>query len=170
VSLELGKHVVHDGLYRTGSIGSRGVAVNPALGVHDVGNTRSGAADGELEGSRVELAACQIVEQGLHLGFVVHHELDIVTGGKPQVAVTMLVGDFADFADVGDRHQAGTAAANGIDFVSGFGHVDQNAGLQHFVIEPFAFVGGDDRRVELIVFLGTDIGDAVLHRFIGIVS
>jgi hypothetical protein len=125
---------------------------------------------GNLKDAAVELAAFQIVEQGLHLGFVVHHKLDVVTGGKPQVAVAMLVGDFADFADVGDRHQAGTAAANGIDFVSGFGHVDQDTGLQHFVIEPFALVGGDDRRVELIVFLGTDIGDAVFHRFIGIVS
>jgi hypothetical protein len=31
----------------------------------------------------------------------VHHELDVVTGGEAQVAVAVLVGDFADFADVG---------------------------------------------------------------------
>ena len=37
--------------------------------------------------------------RGLTLSLVVHHELDVVPGGESQIAVAVLVCDFADFAD-----------------------------------------------------------------------
>ena len=130
VVLEIGEHLIHDRLDRSGSVGGRGVAVDPALGVDDVGDAGAGAADGELEGAAGELAAGQVFHQGLDLGLVVHHELDVVTGGEAQMTVAVLVGDLADFADMGGGHQAGTAATDGVDFVAGFGHMHQDARLQ----------------------------------------
>jgi hypothetical protein len=63
------------------------------------------------------------------------------------MAVAVLVGDFTDFADVGDAHQTGAAAhAHGVDLVAAFGHVHQHTGFDDFVIQPFALVLGDDRR------------------------
>jgi hypothetical protein len=62
--LEVVEQHVHGGLDRTGGIGGRGVAVDPALGVNDVGDAGAGAADGELEAAAVELAAFQILDQG----------------------------------------------------------------------------------------------------------
>ena len=65
---------------------------------------------------------------------------------------------------------AGAADAHGENLVAGFGNMNQYAGLQDLMIEPFAFVGRDDRRVKFIIFARTDIGDPVLHGFIGIIS
>jgi hypothetical protein len=107
---------------------------------------------GNLKAAAVKLAAFQIFDQGFDLVFAVHHELDVVTGGETQVAVAVLVGDFADFADVGDGHQAGAAHAHGVALVAAFGHVHQHTGFDDFVIQPFALVLGDDRRVKLVVF------------------
>jgi hypothetical protein len=73
---------------------------------------------------------------------------------KAQVAVAVLVGNFADFTDVGGAHEAGAAAADREDLVAGFGHMDQNTGFQNFMIQPFALVLGDDRRIKLSYFRG----------------
>ncbi|VTR68881.1 Dissimilatory sulfite reductase (modular protein) [Desulfosarcina cetonica] len=167
---EVIKQHVHGGLNRSGGIRGRGVAVDPTLGVDDVGNAGTGAAHGELEAAAVKLAAFQVLDQGLDFVLAVDHELDIVAGGEAQVAVAMLVGDFTDLADVGHGHQAGTTDAHGVAFVAAFGHMHQHAGFDDFVIQPFALVLGNNRRVEQIVFLRTDVGDPVFHRFVGIVS
>jgi hypothetical protein len=125
---------------------------------------------GKLEAAAVKLAAFQILDQGLDLVLAVHHELDVVAGGETQVAVAVFFGNLTDFADVGGAHETRAAAADRVDLVAGFGHVDQNTGFQIFVIEPFALVLGDDRRVEFVVFFRTDVGDPVFHRFVRIVT
>ena len=161
--LEVLEHGVHDAFHGAGSVGGGGVAVHPALGVHHVADAGAGAAHGELEGTAVELAAVELVAQGLHGVFVFHHELDVAAGGPAQVAAAVLVGDVAQLADVGDGHGAGAAHADGVHLVAALGHVHQHAGLEDLVIQPLAEILFDDRREELIVLAGTDIGDAPFH-------
>ena len=145
------------------------MAVHPALGVDHVADAGAGAAHGELEGAAVKLAAVQVVAQGLHGGFVFHHEFDVVTGGPAQVAATVLVGDVAQLTDVGDGHGAGAAHADGVALGAAFGYVQQHAGLKNFMIEPLAEVVFDDRRKIVVVLVGADVGNAAFHRFFGIV-
>jgi hypothetical protein len=86
------------------------------------------------------------------------------------MAIAVLVGDFTDFADMGDGHQTGAAHAHCVALVAAFGHVHQHTGFDDFVVQPFSLVLGDDRRIKLVVFLRTDVSDPVFHRFVGIVS
>ena len=95
---------------------------------------------GNLKLPPSNLREARVVQQRLKLFLAVHHELDVVAGGEAQMAVAVLVGDLADLPNVGDTHQPGAAAADGVDLVPGFGHMDQNAGLQNLVIEPLALV------------------------------
>ena len=145
------------------------MAVHPALGVHHVADTSAGAAHGELEGTAVELAAVQVVAQGLHGFFVFHHEFDVVTSGPAQVTAAVLVGDVAQFADVGDGHGAGAAHADGVHLVAALGHVHQHAGLEDLVVQPLAEILFDDRREVFVILVGADVGNAAFHRFGGIV-
>ena len=168
--LEVVEKDVHGGLDRAGGVGGRGVAVQPALGVHDVGHAGAGTTHGKLHAASIKLAAFQVLNQRIDLVFAVDHELDVVAGGEAQVTVAVLVGDLADLADQGDGHQAGAAHAHGVTLIATFSHVDQHAGFDDFVIQPLALVLGDDRRIEFIVFSRTDVGDPVFHRFVGIVS
>ena len=167
--LEVFKHGVHHSLNRARGVGRGGVAVHPTLGVHHVADASAGAAHGELERTTVKLAAVQVVAQGLHAGFAVHHEFNVVTGGPAQVAATVLVGDVAQLTDVSDGHGTGTTHANGKALVAAFGHVHEHAGLQNFVIEPLAEVVFDHRREVFIILMGSDVSNAAFHRFCGIV-
>ena len=54
---------------------------------------------GNLLEPAVEFPALEVVDQRLDFALVVHHELDVVPGGEAQIAVAVLVCDFADFAD-----------------------------------------------------------------------
>ena len=82
---EVLKQFIHNGLDHTGSIGGRSMAVDPALGMDDIGHAGAGAAD------RHHAVGVAVINQGLHLVSTVHHEFNVVTGGETQVAVTMLV-------------------------------------------------------------------------------
>jgi len=104
----------------TGGVDGRGVTVDPALGVDDVGDAGAGAADGELVAAGFELAALQVVYQWLQFGLVIHHELYVIPGGEAQIAVAVLVGDLAGFADQIHTHQPDAAYPDGIDFSAGF--------------------------------------------------
>ena len=168
--LEVGEHGVHQGLNRAGGVGGGGVAVQPALGMHDVGHAGTGAADGELVGAAGELAGSKIgLEFFKNLG-IGHHELDVVTSGETDVSVAVLVGDFADFANVHGGHGTGAAAADGVYLVTAFGHVHEHAGFQNFVIQPLAEVLGNDLREEGVVLAGSDIGDTTFHGFCRIIT
>ena len=170
VLLKIIEHLVHHGLDRPGSVGGRGMAVYPPLGVDDVGDRRAGPAHRELVAAARKLTAFEIFDQRIDLGFVVHHEFDVVSGGEAKVSVAVLVGYLADFPDVDGGHQTGTAGTNGEHLVPGLGNVHQHAGFENFVVEPFTLVGGDHRRVKLVVFARADVADPVFHRLIWIVS
>ena len=170
VVFEIVKEHVHGGLDRTGCIGGRCVAVNPSLGVHDVGDTGTGAAHGELEAAAGKLAAFEVINQRFDFGLVVHQKFDVVTGGKPQVPVTMFFGNFADLTNMGGAHEAGTANPYGVDLVAGFGHVVVDTGLGDFVIQPLALIFSDDRRIKIIEFPRADVADSVFHRFVRIIT
>ncbi len=146
------------------------MAVEPALGVNDVGNGRAGAAHRELEAAAVKLAAFKIFDQRIDFAFFGHHKFDVVAGGKPQITVTVLFRNFTNFADVGGAHESRATAAHGKDFVAGFGHMHQNAGFDDVMIQPFALVFGNHRRIKIVVFSRTDIGNSVFHRFVRIVT
>jgi hypothetical protein len=62
----------------------------------------------------------------------------------------VFVRDFADFANVGTAYKACTTDPDRINFIAGLGNMNQNAGFQNFMIQPFTLVGLDNRRVELI--------------------
>ena len=170
VILEVIKEHVHGGLDRPGGIGGRCVAVDPALGVHDIGDGCAGSANRELEAAGVELAAFKIFDQRIDFLLVGHHKFDVVAGGKPHIAVTMLFRNFADLPDVGGAHKPHPAAAHRPNFVAGFGHMHQNAGFDDVMIQPFAFVFGNDRRIKFVVFSRTDISYPIFHRFVRIVT
>ena len=76
VVFEIVKEHIHGGLDRAGCIRGRGVAVNPALGVHDIGNTGTGSAHREFEAAAGKLAAFKVFNQRLDLVFAVHHKFD----------------------------------------------------------------------------------------------
>jgi hypothetical protein len=167
--IELVEQGVHHAFHRAGSVGGGRVAVHPALGVDHVADAGARAAHGELEGAAGELAGVQVVAQGLHGGFVVHHEFNVVTGGPTQIAAAVLVGDVAQLTDMGDGHGTGAADAHGVDLVAAFGHMHQYAGLQNFMIEPLAEVLFDHRREIVVVLMRADVGDTAFHGFLGIV-
>ena len=56
---EVVKQLIHNGLNNTRSIGGRGMAMNPTLGVDDIGHTGAGAANRELVA-----AACRSSSRG----------------------------------------------------------------------------------------------------------
>jgi hypothetical protein len=169
--LEVVEQHVHGGLDRAGGVGGRGVAVDPALGVNDVGDAGAGAAHGELEAAAVELAAFQVVDERLStlslLSTMNSMLLRVVKRRWPSQCLSAISQISRMWVTLMRR---APPHAHGVDLVAGFGHVDQNAGFEDFVIQPFALVFGDDRRVELVVFFRTDVGDPVFHRFVRIVS
>ena len=61
------KQHIHGRLYRTGRIGGRRVAMDPALGMNDIGDTGAGAAHRELVAAAVKFTAFQVLQQGLPL-------------------------------------------------------------------------------------------------------
>ena len=168
--LEVGEHGVHQSLHRAGGVGGGGVAVQPALRVDDVGDAGAGAADGELVGTGSELAGSQVFLEGLEGFKVGDHEFHVGTGGPANVTAAVLVGDFADFADVHGGHGTGAAAADGVHLVAAFGHMHEHAGFQDFVVQPLAEVLGNDLREEGVVLAGSDIGDTTFHGFCRIVT
>ena len=168
--LEVLEHGVHEGLNRTGSVSSGGVAVHPTLGVHDVGHASTGAADGELEGTASELAGSKVGLEGSEGFFVGHHEFDVVTGGETHAAAAVLVGDFADFTDVHGGDGTSATAADGVHLIAGFGDVHEHAGFQDFVVQPLAEVLSDDFGEEGVVGAGADVRDTAFHGFGGIVA
>ena len=141
------------------------MAVDPALGVDHVADGGTGTTDRELVAT-----ALQVIQQGLNLGLGVEHELDVVPSGEAQVAVTMLIGDVAQFTDMLDADQTGGTDADGVALVTGLALVHQDAGLQDLVIEPLAVVVLDDRREKLFKVRRTDVCDSVFHRIFRIVT
>ena len=123
-------------LTMTGGIRCRGMAVDVALGMDDIGDPGAGAADGELVAAGDMLAALEVLFQGLHLVLAVHHEFDVVPCGKPHIAVTVFVRDVTDLPDVFNGHEPASAAPDGKDLVTAFCNMHQNAGLQDLMICP----------------------------------
>ena len=91
---EVVEQLIHNGLDHTGGIRCRGVAMNPTLGMDDIGHTGSGSTNGELIA-----ATLQIVQQRLNLGLGIDHELYVVPGGEAQETIAMFIGDVTDLTD-----------------------------------------------------------------------
>ena len=72
------KKYIHGGFYRSGGIRSRGVAVDPTLGMHDIGDRGAGTANGKFVAAAGKLAAFQILNQGFDFVLTVHHEFNVV--------------------------------------------------------------------------------------------
>ena len=90
--LEVLDEVVHDHLDEPRGVGGGGVAVNPALGVDDVGDGVVHPADGEL--GRLE-----VLEERLDVALVAEEKLHVVAAGEAQVAVAVLVGEVGELPD-----------------------------------------------------------------------
>ncbi len=111
-----------------------------------------------------EFPAFQIIDQRLHFALVVHHELDVVSGGEAQVAVAVLVGDVADLADMLDAHQTARRPRERSRLLTGLGDVNQHAGFQDLMVHPFSEIFLDDGRQKLLVISGTNISNSILQR------
>ena len=164
------KECVHRRFHRSGSIRSRRVAVDPALGVDDIGDRGPGATDGKFVTAAGKFTAFKILNQRIDLVFAVHHEFNIVAGRKTEITVTMFFGYFTDFTNMGGAHQTGTSGPYGKYFITGFGNVYQYTGLDNIMIQPFAFIRGNYRWIKFIKFFWTDVTDAVFHRFVRIIT
>ncbi len=159
------KNFVHNRLDHAGGVGGRGVAVNPALGMHNVGYTGAGATHREPASP-----GGQVVKQRLDLGFGIDHELDIVAGSPADRALAMLVCDITDFADVLNGNQPGAAHPNGVALSSGFAHMLEHPGTGNLMIQPLAVIVLDDLGKHLFVVRGTNVGDPVFHWILWIVT
>ena len=153
---EIIKQVVHDGFHDTGGVDGRGMAVNPALGVDDVGDGVAGAAFGQAPFD-------QFGFQGFQLGFVGDQEFDVVTAGEAQVAAAVFFSDVAQFPGEYSGHNPGGGDAHGNEFGAGFGNVDQDARFRDGVVFPLAIIFFDNRRQELAKMRGANIGNPFGH-------
>ena len=61
-----------------------------------------------------------------------------------------------------DAHEPAAAHANGVDFIAAFGHVNKHAGLQDFMVQPFAEVLLDDGRKEILEISRSYISNSIL--------
>jgi len=161
---------IHDRLNDTGRVDRSGMAMKPSLGMNDVGQARPGASARKLGRTAGEFSFFQIRHQRFQFRFVIDHELDVVSGRPTDVAVTVLVGNVADLANMGNAHQPSAAHAYGEHLVSRLGDVHQHARLKDFVVQPLSKILLDDGRQKLFIISRADIGDSVLHWIAWIVT
>ena len=117
--LHLGEVVVdlvHQGLDRARGVRRGRMAMDPSLGMDDIGDGMSRPAD------RVVLRF-QFGDQRARLFLLREEELDIVPARETQVAVAVLVRDFADLPDVLRRQQPRRSGADRVERLSGFADV-----------------------------------------------
>ena len=120
-------------LDQAGSVGGRGVAVHPALRVHNVADGIVGAAHGN--------AQCgQFLLQRLDQRRVGEEKFDIVAAGKAQITAAIFVGEVGVLAQGLNAEQARRAGAHGVEPVARFCNMAQDAGRQPLVILPRAVV------------------------------
>ena len=153
---EVVKQVVHDGFNDTGGVDGRGMAVNPTLGVDDIGDGVAGAAFGQAPFD-------QLGFQGFQLGFVGDQEFDVVTAGEAQVATAVFFSDIAQFPGEYSSHNPGGGDAHGNEFGAGFGNMDQDARFRDGVIFPLAEVVFNDLRQKFAEMRGANIGNPFGH-------
>ena len=167
---ELFKQLVHDHLHGTGSIGSRGVAVHPALGMDDVGDAGARAADRQQMAAAGLLQAIQMLFQFFGLSQSFDHKLHVVAGGETQVSATEFIGDITDHTDIAHGHETGSTATHSVDFVTALSLVHQDSGFDNLVPQPLSFIFGNDRRQEIGEMARADVRNPVFHGLIRIIS
>ena len=114
--------------------------------------------------------AGQIFFQRLHLVQTVHHEFNVVAGGKPDVTVTVFICDIAYFPYMLGGHETAPARSHGKYLIPGFRNVHQNSGFEDLVIFPFPIVFLDDGWKILPEVPRAKVRDPVFHRFVRIIS
>ena len=144
LTCEIVHHRIHDVLGQAGGVSDGALTVNPALGMHDV-------ADGKADAADQIVFFIQFFQQRLQLCLVRNQKFHVVTGGKTQEAVAILLGDIGDVADEIAADQASRSDADRIEFFAGFTDMAQHAGLRHFMIEPLAVIAFDDRRQHRLI-------------------
>ena len=103
--------------------------MDPALGMHNIGNTGAGATDGKLIATSGKLTAFKIFFQRPDFILAVHHEFNVVSRCEPNMSITMLIRDLTNFPDKTNAHETRAARSDGIDFITGFRYMHQNPGL-----------------------------------------
>ena len=76
------------------------MAIDPALGMNDIGYARAGTADGILVA-----VACKGIEKRLYFLLGINHKLDVVPSGETQESVTMFIRDIAYFTNILNRYE-----------------------------------------------------------------
>ena len=141
------------------------MAVEEPLGMDNIGDPGACPADRELIAAGHMLAALKVLFQGLHFILSVCHKFNVITRGKADITVTVLVCYVTDFTNILNAHEPATAAPDGKDLVSGFRYMDKDARLQDIMIFPFAVIVLDNRRKILPEMPGTKVCEPVFHGF-----
>src|SRR5512140_2415555 len=124
--------LIHNRLHYARGIGGRRMAVDPALGMHDV-------ADAITDAAYQVSALFEVRDKGVHLRFI-REELDIVSRGPAKVSTAVLLGDVAHLTDIFSTHQARSGNAYGIQFVAGLGDMLHHTLAQVFMVLPLPIV------------------------------
>ena len=144
--------------------------MDPTLGVNDIGDTCTGSTEGELEIATRTFTAQEVFFQRSNFLFAVNHELNVISGCKAQISVTMLRSDLRDLANMLGTHKTTATNTNGVYFIATVSLVHQHASFKDLMICPFTKVIFDNRRQKIIKITRTNICDPVFHRFTGIIS
>jgi hypothetical protein len=124
--------------------------MDPALGMNDVGNAIPCPSYREAE-------FLGFFDNGIHLLLIRGHEFDIISTGKPEMPVTMLIGDIADVPNEVDTDQTGRSHPDGEHLIPRFRNMPQYSRLHSFVIFPVSIIFFDDFRKHLLEIRRTDI-------------
>ncbi len=130
---ELGVQVIHQGLDGARGVGTRNVAVQPALGV---GNGRHRVAGA----THRETVVGQGIDQRFNTGRVRHHVLDVGANREAHMAVGIFIGNVAQLADGEEVHLALGAGAHGPDLVATVRHMVQHTRTWPVVVFPVAII------------------------------
>jgi len=84
------------------------------------------------------VAGSQFGNQGLDFVLVVQKKFDIVTACKAQITVAVFFRHVADLADVVCGQKPGRSGAYGVESLSRFAYVHEDARFQDFMVKPFS--------------------------------
>ncbi len=152
---ELINEFVHHGLNDPRGIGARDVAMQPALGVGDHGHRVLGTAHDEAR-------IFDGLDQGLDLGGIGHHVLQIGAQGEVDEAITKLLANVTKLAQGEKVQDTLSTHLHGPDLVPAISHMTQDARLGVLMVLPHTKVLAL-HGVHILPGIGTSGFDRLTH-------
>ncbi len=125
----------------TGSIRGRGMAMDPALGMNDIGDAGAGAADREFVSCRRRTCGFPDLFSAVRpcpwLSTMNSMLLRVVKRRWPSQCLSAISQISRMWVTL---IKTGAAGSDRINFIAGFGDMNQNARFQNFMIQPFTLI------------------------------